>query len=179
MELWLLALIALALIPTVRLFMAAGCRRPAAEPGNETLTVEVTSTGANPNDPPEEDATVTITSGDVEVHPPSGHPTPESGVPAGGLFPGATFGATREMFDRAEPPYHWTANCTINFECTDGPSALRGSGTLSAVHAWDWDANRDVTVRFVLHMVDDAREGGTTLPDPRIVHRYRWELSHS
>jgi hypothetical protein len=177
MELWLLALVALALIPTVRLFMAASCRRAAQPPGTRPLTVEVSETGANPNDPPEPDATVIITSGNVEVHPPSGSPTPSAGVPAGGLFPGHEFPVTEEMFAGTASPYQWTANCTISYQCTDGPSALRGTGTLSAVHAWDWDANRDLTVRFLLRMVDDAREGGTTIPDPTIVHRYRWEFS--
>jgi hypothetical protein len=178
MELWILVLIALALVPTVRVFMAAGCRR-AGEHGTHPLTVEVTSNGANPNDPPEQDAVVQITNGQVEVHPPSGHPTPETGVPRGGLFPGREFEVNDEMFGEIESPWHWTANCTVSYECTEGPGALRGGGTLSAVHAWDWDANRDITVRFVLRMVDEAREGGATLPDPTIVHRYRWELAHS
>jgi hypothetical protein len=179
MELWLLALIAIGLIPAVRLFMAASCRRAAKPPGTHPLTVEVSETGANPNDPPEPDAVVEITGGMVEVHPPSGRPSPEAGVPAGGLYPGHEFPVTEEMFAGPESPYHWTANCTVSWECTEGPSALRGSGTLSAVHAWDWDANRDITVRFLMRMVDDSRETGGIAPDPIRVHRYRWELAHS
>lgn len=179
MDIWLLALIALALIPTVRIFVAAGCRPAAEPPGTQPLTVEVTANGNNPNDPPEQDAVVRITDGEVEVHPPSGRPELGADVPEGGLFPGREFPVSAEMFEGTESPYHWSANCTINYECTDGPLALRGRGTASAVHAWDWDANRDITVRFILRIVDDSREGGTVLPDPTIVHRYRWELTHS
>jgi hypothetical protein len=179
MDLWLLALIALALIPTVRMFMAASCR-PAAEPhGTHPLTVEVTANGSNPNDLPEPDAEVLITAGEFQVNTPSGHDTLSGDVPAGGLFPGREFGINDRMFEGTESPWHWTANCTVSYQCTGGPRDLVGSGTISAVHAWDWDANRDVTVRFVLRMRDITPEG-TTLPAPgSIVHRYQWELAHS
>jgi hypothetical protein len=178
MEVWLLALIAIVLIPTIRLFMAASCRKAAAPPGTHPLTVEVSETGANPNDG-EPDAVVVITDGNVEVHPPSGHPTPSTGVPAGGLYPGREFPVTEEMFAGTESPYPWTANCTISYECTDGPRDLLGRGTLSAVHNWDWDANRDITVRFLLLMKDVTHEGSTMPTGPTLVHRYRWEISHS
>lgn len=180
MELWLLALIALALVPTVRVFMAAGCPpRRAAGHGNSPLTVEVTANGSNPNDPPERDAEVFITAGDFQVNTPSGHDPLSGDVPAGGLFPGREFEVSDGMFGDTESPWHWTANCTVSYQCTDGPRDLVSTGTISAVHEWDWDANRAGTVRFVLQMRDITPEG-TTLPAPgSIVHRYQWELAHS
>jgi hypothetical protein len=186
MELWLIALIALALIPTVRVFMAAGCRRapePPPPPGTHPLTVVVSATGANPSTrcPDDPDAVVSITDGVVRIHPPSGHPTLESAVPRGGLIPGREFPVTAEMFAGTESPYRWTGNCTVSYECTAGPSELVGRGTVTGVGEWHWDANRDATFAFRLQVKElesDVREPGETEPrpgEPYICH-YEWEL---
>jgi hypothetical protein len=185
MELWLIALIALALIPTVRFFMAAGCRRepePPPPPGTHPLTVVVSATGANPStrcDDP--DAVVTITDGVVQIHPPSGHPTLESAVPRGGLIPGREFPVTAEMFAGTESPYRWTGSCTVSYECTAGPEELVGRGTVTGAGEWVWDANRDATAGFRLQVNElepDPREPGEVLPEPGppYVCHYEWEL---
>jgi len=181
MEAWLLALIALALVPTVRVFMAAGCppRRREAAHGIESLTVEVSANGSNPNDPPERDAAVFITAGEFQVNTPSGRASLSGDVPAGGL-PGRTYPVSNEMFGD-ESPYHWSANCTVSYQCTEGPSDLVESGTISAVHTWDWDAHRDGTVRFVLQIRDVTPEDPERprAPGTILVHQYAWELAHS
>jgi hypothetical protein len=187
MELWLIALIALALIPTVRLFMAASCRKAPKPPGTEPLSVTVTSTGGIPPSPrgtapgpPERPAVVEITDGTVEVHPPSGDPTPSAGVPRGGIHhPGTSFTPDDRWFRGTESPYHWTAHCTVSYECTEGPRGAPGSGTVSATHPWDWDANREITVNFLLRLEDITPGDTTGGGDPPLVRNFRWVLVHS
>ena len=187
MELWLLALIALALIPTVRLFMADGCREAPEPTGTHPLDVAVTANGRYSSAQcPDVEAAVEITAGRVEVHPPSGDPPyPSADVPRGGLHPpGARFDVDESMFTGAESPYRWTAHCTVDYECTDGGgsgSGLVGRGTLTHVHTWFWNATGPNPVTFVLRIneipPDEPREPGTVVPAPPYDHcDYEWEL---
>ena len=178
MELWLLAILALALIPTVRLFMAQRCRPAAPAPGAETLTVEVTASGANPStEPGAIDAVVEILNGDLSVNPPSGTGPRTSSVPPGGLFPGVTWDANPGDFEGETAPYRWTSTCEIEFECTSGPGPRLGRRPARASDAGAWDANRARTIRYFLHVVDRAM--GTSGPPPPGVHDYQWEFEGS
>lgn len=166
MELWLLALIALALIPIVRLFMAQACRPAAGPPGTEPLTVTVTADGAIPGF--SERVDLEILSGELEVHPPRGHPALTTAVPRGGLFPGHEFPVRAEMFEGTESPYRWSASCSIEYEVRNPPAGLRsGRASASAAYDWNWDANRRRTIDFRLYVFDRS-SGGPTSPGPRV-----------
>ena len=179
MELWLLAIIAVALIPVVRLFMADSCPRatePPPAPGSESLIVDVTSTGALPDiggrwTTP---AVVEILRGEVVVTSPSGV-TRRVEVPRGGIIPpGREFAVTPDMFVGEDPPYGWSATCRISLQCTSGPSAL-GCGSGSSEQSretsieWDWDANVRWNTHFLLRIAYESLVGGGA-------GSLRWEL---
>jgi len=171
MDLWLFALIAVALIPVVRVFIAAGCRRAPDAPGAESLFGSVNANGAIPDS--SERANVRILRAELHVNPPEGA---SKDTAADGQINRHEFRVGPADFGADEPPYEWSASCTVDYECTSGPAQLLGRGSASAAADWLWDANRVGEIIFTLKVVDDARETGEVLPDPGLVHRYRWVL---
>lgn len=171
MDLWLFALIAVALVPVVRVFMAAGCRR-GEEPGTDPLSVTVTASGEIPNSSPPARCNPRIIRGHVEVSSPRGRP--EFEWPFEGVLHAHEFAVTAEMFGgRTEPPYDWAASCWVDYECPDGP--LPGGGRISGAHSWQWDANHHGQLIFTLHLIDEPRDTGTVIAGP-VVHNYQWRL---
>jgi hypothetical protein len=154
MDLWLFALIAIALVPVVRLFMAAGCRRPEDEPGDHSLFVTVSAhpelpegTSAHLSDPE-----VRIIGGEVEAHPPSGHPDLSVGIPEGGLARHRFGEIPPEAWEGVEPPYRWDANCLVTIVVTGGPPELRGTLGVPGGTWANWDAHRDGLLNFQVHL---------------------------
>jgi hypothetical protein len=171
MDLWLFALIALALIPVVRVFMAAGCRRGEA-PGTNPLAVTVSANGEIPNSSPPARANVRIIRGHVDVASPRGRR--EFDWDFEGTLHAHDFAVTPDMFGgRTEPPYDWSASCWVDYECPDGP--LPGAGRIAGAHNFQWDANHHGQLLFTLHLIDRGHDTGTVEPGP-FVHAYEWEL---
>jgi hypothetical protein len=174
MDLWLFALIALALIPVVRVFMAAGCpRREPPPPGDQPLFVIVTTHPYQPNGEPVE---VHILSGVVRVHSPTGRPPIERAFGEGGL-PLEEFRVAPEAFEGETSPYGWSAECSVDYEVTS-PLTMRTSGTARGGHppggdAWNWDANRNGTLTFTLRLID---EGAVGTERPTGGRRLVWRL---
>jgi hypothetical protein len=155
MDLWLFALIAIALVPVVRLFMAAGCRRPEDEPGDHSLFVTVSAhpelpegTSAFVSDPE-----VRIIGGEVEVHPPSGRPDLSVGIPEGGLSRHRFGEIPSEAWEGVRPPYSWSANCSVTIVVSGGPPEVpRGTFGVPGTTAENWDAHRDGLLNFRVHL---------------------------
>jgi hypothetical protein len=169
MDLWLFALIALALIPVVRVFMAAGCRRAGA-PGTDPLSVTVTASEEIPGSSAR--AHVRIIRGHLDVSSPRG--MREFEWPFEGILHAHEFAVSTEMFGgRTEPPYDWSASCWVEYECPDGP--LPGSGRISGAHGFQWDANHHGQLIFTLYLHDDPRDTGTVTGGP-VAHNYEWRL---
>jgi hypothetical protein len=169
MDLWLFALIALALIPVVRLFMAAGCRT-ARPPDSEPLSVTVTSSDVIPNSSDRMD--VRIIRGHVDVSTPRGRR--EFDWSFDGFLPAHEFAVSTDMFGgRTEPPYDWSASCWVDYECSGGP--LPGAGRMTGTHGWQWDANHHGQLIFTLHLVDHGHDTGSDRPGV-FMHAYEWVL---
>jgi hypothetical protein len=169
MDLWIFALVALALIPAVRVFMAAGCRA-AEPPDSEPLSVTVTASGEVPNSSARVD--VRILRGHIDVSSPRGRREFDRSFE--GILRAEEFGVSTDMFGgRTEPPYNWAAGCWVDYEASGGP--LPGSGRIDGAHNWDWDANHHGQLIFTLHLVDNPRDTGTVTTGPPM-HNYQWVL---
>ena len=159
MDPWLFALIALLLIPVVRVFMAAGCRPAPPPPGDRPLAVTVTK---NEEIPGGGRAAVTILSGVLHVYSPSGRPPIDRAFGEGGL-PLEEFTVAPQAFEGESSPYEWSAECTVEYEVTE-PLTMRGRGTARGGYpeggaTWAWDANRNGRLIFTLRLFDEGAEG--------------------
>jgi hypothetical protein len=184
MDLWLFALIALLLIPVVRVFMAAGCRPADPPPGDRPLDVTVTK---NEEIPGGGRVSVTILSGAVHVYSPTGRPSIDRAFGEGGL-PLEEFPVAPAAFDGASPPYEWSAECTVDYEVTE-PISMRTRGTVRGGYpegagTWTWDGNLNGWLIFTLRLVDLGVEGDVgptpggppTPDDPTRGRRLVWRL---
>jgi hypothetical protein len=175
MDLWLFALIAIALVPVVRLFMAAGCRRPEDEPGDHSLFVTVSADPSLPegSSPHLSDPEVRIIAGEVEVHPPSGRPDLSVAIPEGGLFSHSFGDIPQEAWEGVDPPYRWSANCSVTIVATGGPPEVpRGTLGIPGTTAADWNAHRDGLLNFRVHLENIGREERPGL-------NFRWVMTAS
>lgn len=167
MDLWLFALIALALVPVVRLFMAAGCRPAPPPPGDRPLMITVTKSDEIPGGGR---ADVTILNGSVHVYSPSGNPPIDLAFETDGVNEERVVAPL--AFEGASSPYEWTAEARVDYEVTS-PLTLRGGGTVRGGAAFEWDANRNGWLVFTLRLED---EGDTGLTGPSGVRRLVWRL---